>query len=600
MERYADQFMGWLQEMGYSHCFFLAGGGSMHLLDAASKIFRCIPVVHEVTAVISSEYFNESNRSGKKAFALVTTGPGLTNSITGIAGAWLESRECLIVGGQVKRDDLAPDGLRQKGIQEVNGIGLVKSITKASLRISKPVTREIIQQVITEGATERKGPVFIEFCIDASASPASELMEKANSKEGGSVTYPISNWQLSELRSLIMNSKRPLVLLGAGVSQAEILRLEPQLEKLGIPLASTWTGADRANSEYKYYAGRPNTYGMRWANIFQQQSDLLIAIGTRLNLQQTGFNCEDFMPVGSIVHVDIDPNELNKPNPKDRLAIRSTSTEFLTLLIEEFSSAKTLTSREEWLEFLDLVKREVPIIEEFHKNTSDYVNPHVLINLISKNSSKNDIVVTCSSGGTFTATHQSFQNSRGQQIISNKGLASMGYGLAGAIGAAIANPDSRILLFEGDGGFAQNLQDLGTVKSNNLNLKMFIFSNSGYASIRSSQISYFSGNYVGCDVKTGLGLPNWSDICNAYGIEYQRITPEDFVAFHFMHSLDGKKPIFFEVMTDPNLLYTPKVASKILPSGQMSSAAIHDMSPKISPELAAQVFKYLPRELWGQ
>ena len=228
-----------------------------------------------------------------------------------------------------------------------------------------------------------------------------------------------------------------------------------------------------------------------------------------------------------------------------------------------------------------------------------FVNPYFFTNELNKSTKFNDIVVSCSSGGTFTSTHQSFQIKRGQQLISNKGLASMGYGLAGAIGAAFSNPSSRVLLFEGDGGFAQNLQELGTVASNSLNIKIFVVCNDGYASIRSSQKSYFNDNYVGCDISTGLGLPKWLEICNAYGIEYFKIDSQNIFSEKIHELMGSQSPVFFEVSTDPNMLYFPKVASKIIEGGKMTSAAIHDMTPKLPHDVASKVFKYLPQEMWG-
>jgi acetolactate synthase-1/2/3 large subunit len=338
---------------------------------------------------------------------------------------------------------------------------------------------------------------------------------------------------------------------------------------------------------------------MRWANVFQQQADLLIAVGTRLNLQQTGFNFEEFMPVGNVIQVDIDENELEKLNPGIQLGIAIDSDIFLRILVQEITTQSPISERAEWIDFLEIVQNELPLIEEIHNSLEPYVNPYSFINKLSEISDKKDLIVSCSSGGTFTATHQSFLTKREQQLISNKGLASMGYGLAGAIGAAFSNDKSRVLLLEGDGGFAQNLQELGTVAQNHLNIKMFVICNEGYASIRSSQKSYFKDNYVGCDIKTRLGLPKWSEICSAYGIRHIVVDSNNLFNAQFMELFDLNEPIFFEVLTDPNMLYFPKVASKILEGGTMVSSAIHDMSPKISKEKAAKVFKYLPKELWG-
>jgi acetolactate synthase-1/2/3 large subunit len=593
--------MSWLKDLGFTHCFFLAGGGSMHLLDAASKNFICVPVVHEVSAVIAAEYFNESNRNETKAFALVTTGPGLTNAITGIAGAWLESRQCLIIGGQVKRQDLATKGLRQKGIQEVNGIALVETITKGRMRIENPVCQASVSALITLGESPRRGPVFIEFCIDASAAPASSDYEDIDFLEArteSSKSY-ISEEELQQFRQLLSESTRPLLLLGSGVSQKVILELETIFEDLKIPMASTWSGADRTNIDYRYFAGRPNTYGMRWANVYQQQSDLLIAVGTSLNLQQTGFNFEEFMPVGKIIQVNLDSAELEKDNPGIDLGLQVDADEFLKMLPSELEKNTEVQDRLEWTNHLELVKRELPIIESIHISPKPFVNPYSFINELSRSSKFNDVVVSCSSGGTFTSTQQSFLIKRGQQLISNKGLASMGYGLAGAIGVAFSNANSRVILLEGDGGFAQNLQELGTVFNSSLNIKMFIVCNDGYASIRSSQKSYFNDNYIGCDISTGLGLPKWFEICAAYGIEYYKIDSSNIFSARFQELMDSQRPVFFEVSTDPNMLYFPKVESKILEDGKMVSAAIHDMTPKLPHDVARRVFKYLPQDMWG-
>ena len=596
MERFADHLMEWLVDLGYTHCFFLAGGGSMHLVDAASRKFKCVPTVHEVTAVIAAEYFNESSASGEKAFALVTTGPGLTNSITGIAGAWLESRELLVIGGQVKSADLATDGLRQRGIQEVDGISLVRSITKNAIRLTAPITEMQFKQIVTSGTIGRKGPVFIEVCIDASAatmvgSHQSEDFEKRDLPP--EQLFELSTDIQIEISKLISNSKRPLLLLGAGVSREVVLQLEPEFEKIGLPIASTWSGADRSHAEYRYYAGRPNFYGMRWANIFQQQADLLIAVGTRLGLQQTGYNFAEFMPVGKIIHIDIDSHELDKSNPKTDLPICVDGDYFLQELVNLYNKLPNRLDLSEWQTFLRELRHALPQVEVV--SPTNYVNPYGFIHRLSQIALPSDVIVPCSSGGTFTASLQTFINIKGQRLISNKGLASMGYGLAGAIGASLANPAARTILLEGDGGFAQNLQDLGTVRENRLNLKMMIFSNEGYASIRTSQQSYFDGHYVGCDTKTGLGLPNWEEICSAFQINFFRVDATNVFSESFEKAFRDSKPTFFLIDVDPSLIYLPRVGSKILDDGTMVSRPIHDMTPELDPEVASFAFKYLHR-----
>lgn len=599
MTRYADEIMIWLKELGFTHCFMLAGGGSMHLVDAASKIMRCIPVVHEVTAVIAAEYFNDTAPSGEKAFALVTTGPGLTNTLTGVTGAWLESRPLLVLAGQVKKSDLKSADIRQRGIQEVDGISIFNPITKKAIRISDPIRKEEFKEIVLDAELDRPGPVLIEVCIDVSAKPFEAILF-----EGNFVSVKIPSKLKTdlplELISLIQNSERPLILLGGGTSRAAAKKFLVEIETLGVPVACTWGGSDRVSSDYPYYAGRPNTYGMRWSNIFQQQADLLIAVGTSLGIQQTGFNWQDYLPVGKIVHVNIDEAELEKGHPKTEIRINMDSAVFLPLFSNLAKQYWAKQKFENWTDFLNLICDEVPIIEPCHKVGSEYIDPYKLISGISSKCQVNDVITPCSSGGTYTAFNQAFVNTGNQKITSNKGLASMGYGLAGAIGASLANPLSRIVHFEGDGGFLQNIQDLSTVKMNELNIKMFLISNGGYASIRTSQKSYFNGNYVGCDIETGLGIPNWEDLFKAYEIEFYTLNPFEYFDDEFEFRFNSIGPQIFIANADPEQLYLPKVASKINLDGSMSSAAIHDMSPKLSNDSIKHLFKFLPNKLWGQ
>jgi acetolactate synthase-1/2/3 large subunit len=591
--KYSDYFMGTLKKEGFTHCFYVAGGNSMHLLESASRYFTCVPVVHEVTAAIAAEYFTESGT--EKAFALATAGPGLTNMTTGIAGAWLESHELLVVGGQVKSENLKQGGIRQGGIQEIDGVALTKSITKRSVRIETPVSEKVIHELVTEGRSGRKGPVFIEVCLDASAAICDFVDGDAPTPLENSNQYKITDElgnDFDQLIKLIESSSRPLVLLGNGISRKDSQLLVEELVKFKVPIATTWSGADRCSFDYPYYAGRPNTFGMRWANIFQQQADLLVVIGSSLGLQQTGFNISAYLPVGNIVHVDIDETELAKSSPKQRLTINMNSKDFSLILPKLFG--ESLRDVSEWTTFLDFLRRTVPNLEESQISKNPYISPHQVIQSISNMALGENPVVICSSGGTFTAGMQCFENKNGQILLANKGLASMGYGLAGAIGVAFQNLDVNTLLFEGDGGFAQNLQDLGTVASNKLRIKMFITNNQGYASIRTSQKNYFNGNYLGCDIQTGLGFPNWKRIVESYGIKYFELTSETIKSKELISLVDSPEAVFFEVISDPEQMYLPKVSSAINPDGSMSSTPIHDMLPKLPSDVAGAVFKFIP------
>lgn len=598
-ENYSDQLMSWLKAEGYTDCFFVGGGNSMYLLEAASKKMNCRSFVHEVSAVIAAEYFNEASGNSRKAFALLTAGPGLTNAVTGIAGAWLENRGLLIVGGQVKVGDLMGKGMRQRGIQEIDGARLVSSITKESARLDRPFPRSAVVRLVRSAFEGRPGPVFLEVCIDVSTKPSVPRLDDFETTEV--IKKPIrrhSQAQVGRVMQLLKKSSRPLILLGNGLDRRFIEDNLQRFEKLGLPLASTWTGADRAPSTYKYFAGRPNLFGMRWANIIQQQADFIIAVGTRLNLQQTGFNWKSYAPLASIVHVDIDKPELNKGHPKTKIKILEDSSVFLGELLGmlEKSNSDLLPNLKDWNDFIQEVHSLLPEVETLEQDER-YINAHQLIKDVSLLCDSTDTFIACSSGGTFTAALQAIFIKNGQKLLSNKGLASMGYGLAGAIGASISEPNRRVILFEGDGGFAQNLQELGTVSVNNLNLKIFIFDNDGYASIRSTQKRLLQENYLGCDNSSGLGLPDWLSAVSAYGIRVLELNPHAPLDEEFSSLFSDSRPACFIVKCNPSYEYLPKVMSKKDQLGVITSDPLHKMWPPLEESVAKRTLKHLPSGL---
>jgi acetolactate synthase-1/2/3 large subunit len=600
--KYSDYFIDSLVNAGYTHCFFVGGGNVMHLLESARTRMECIAVVHEVSAGIAAEYFNVANReSGKRAFALVTAGPGITNLVTAIGGAWLESRELLIVGGQARTEFLENTSVRQIGHQQIDGRAIIDPISKCSVTITKPISSKDLSDFCNISKSGRKGPVFLEICLDVTAMEVS-----VESLESNSVTSDnpnsvheinLSSEEMVYLQKLFEGSKRPLLLVGGGLDFGFFKQQLDQLRSLGIPIATTWNAADYLDSDDPLFAGRPNTYGMRWANSVIQQSDLVIAIGARLGLQQTGFNWENFVPVGKIVRIDVDSNELNVNHPRSELSLNLDGKNGLISFLriaKESPSKKDLTS---WRDFIQLQRSNLPTVEKATYQFEDYVNPFHLVNELGNLLTKEDSVIPCSSGGSYTSMMQAFSQKQGQLLTNNKGLASMGYGLAGAIGTAVANKSGRTILVEGDGGFAQNLQELGTVKVRNLNLKMFIFSNLGYASIRVSQKAYFNGAYIGCDEATGVGLPEWTQLFKAFEIPSVEITSNLLSNDKALELLKGTGPAAFIVNIHPDQSYLPKVTSKIFSDGKMRSNPIHLMDPPLPNEVSELVFKYLPDSL---
>lgn len=562
----------------------------MHLLESASHVFECVPVVHEVSAGIAAEYFNESQgHNGKKAFALVTAGPGLTNIVTAMAGAFLESRDLLVIGGQVKSTDLAHGKVRQLGIQEIDGMSLVSSLTVASLQIQKPLPRTEIEKVVFSGLSPRKGPVFIEFCLDAQGA---EFLETEDIPGGESV--PSKNpFLLSEqLRAEIKNSQRPVLLVGGGVSRETAKKMQESLENSPIPVMTTWNGTDRISSDAKSYFGRPNTWGQRSANVILQQSDLLIALGTRLGLQQSGFNWEQFMPVGRIIQVDIDPAELGKKNPGIDFPVEANADEVLPLVLDLLDSERSNDEWKSWVEFSRSVKASLPTSEDVNKINGPFINPYDFYIALSEVLMDGDAVVPSSSGASETVAMQSLNQGRNNVVITTKGLASMGYGLAGAIGTALAGAP-RVFHIEGDGGFAQNIQELGTVSANKLNIKTFILCNDGYASIRMTQKSYFDGHYLGCDASTGLGLPDWHLLAKSFGISSTELNPEADLKSEIEKAVALEGPQVILVAVNPDQTYYPKITSQINEQGNLISNPIHLMTPELSTEMSNRVFRYI-------
>jgi len=583
--KYSDQISLWLKETGYTHFFYVGGGNVMHLVESLSRYLHGIPVIHEVAAGIAAEYFNATSKKNK-ALALVTAGPGLTNIVTAAAGAYLESRELLILGGQAKVEDMSNSGLRQRGIQEIDGVSIMKPITKKSILMDKVWTKEYFSGVIHNVSDDRPGPVFIEIPIDIQARKVSVDSSEINFSDK---RLKINNKELAKIQKLLSKSKRPLILIGGGVTRETAHKLADTLKSFGVPVATTWNGIDRIDSKHTCYVGRPNTWGQRSANIIIQQTDLLIVFGSRLGFQQTGFNWKSFCPVGKVIQIDLDEQELNKGHPMIELGLAVEANNAL----EKFLSLKP-PECSEWSNFCKDIRKKIPLFEEgINKEFHGYVSPHKLIKIISNIANSDDVIVPCSSGGANTLMMQMFEQKKGQYVLNDKGLASMGYGLSGAIGASIANPNKRVILVEGDGGFAQNIQELGTLAINKCNIKIFIFDDGGYSSIRMTQRSYFDGRYVGCDTQTGLGLPNWDKLFSSWGLRSLAITPKELEKMEFLDTINDKEPIAYIVKIAPEQTYFPKITSRIKKDGSMESNPLHKMTPELDRETNAIVLRYL-------
>jgi len=582
--KYAEQLTDWLVELGYTHCFFVAGGNIMYLLDGARTRFTCVPVVHEVAAGIASEYFNEAGGSGR-AFAMVTAGPGVSNILTAMGGAWLESRELLVIAGQVKSEDLATNGVRQRGIQEIDGVGLAAPVAKHSVQMRTPMPKAEFVSLVNAGSTGRPGPVFLELCLDAQGSPPIDEHVVATIPQTNTIA---SDSEIELVITQLNSAQRPILLIGGGVGRKTVLALQEELTASGIPVMTTWNAADRIDSKHPSYLGRPNTWGQRAANLLVAQADVIVAVGTRLGMQQTGFHWQQFGRNAYVVHVDIDPSELDKGHPKIDLPICADANNFLSQLLPRVRGNWTV-----WLSYAQDVRIALPLNDPANETGSGFISPYDFYADLARLSQPDDVIIPCSSGGANSVSMQVIEQKLGQVIITNKGLASMGYGLGGAIGASMAHPGKRTFLIEGDGGFSQNLQELATVAVNVLPIKTFIFANNGYGSIRMTQKNYFGGAYLGCDTETGLGFPDWDMLFKSFGIGTITLDKDWSTNKEVLAALRSNKPYGFIVPIDPLQTYWPKITSRIVEGGGMESNPLHMMSPDLDPGLFTKVTKYL-------
>lgn len=587
---YADHVADILVSLGYSHCFLVPGGAIMHLVDAVRTRMECIPVVHEVAAVIAAEYFNVTS-SNARACALVTVGPGVTNALTGMAGAYLDSHDVLVLAGQVKSADLSRGEVRQRGIQELDGVAMAAPVTVSARCIETPIPDEELIKLVTSGIQDRKGPVFLEMCLDAQGAPwpnapaPSGVPGSEVSGEFVEAADLASDVILRELRA----AERPILLVGGGVTHEVAQGCSENLAQLGVPLMTTWNGFDRVADDHPCFAGRPNTWGQRRANVILSQADCIIALGTRLGIQQTGFNWQQWGPpegAGVVVQVDVDKSELTKGHPRvDHLIQADANT-----VLQKIAQGEP-TSITPWWEHIALVNERIPLLDPENHTGDRYLSPYQLVDQLSDVMTGSDVLVPASSGSGQFVPMETFRSTTGQRVVTNKGLASMGYGLAAAIGAS-AGTSSRVVLVEGDGSFSQNIQELGTLALHGWPVKIFLLDNDGYASIRTTQRNYFNGAYLGCDSTTGLGFPDWHVLAQSFGVPSIDVGPNGLQEEAARKLFDQPGPALFVVAVDPEQTYFPKVTSTVTEDGSMKSNPLHEMSPPLPEDVVRVVLAF--------
>ena len=583
MIKLSDYVFKFIEEMGISYVFMLAGGGAMHLVDSLGRCQKTQYVcnLHEqACAIAAGAYAQYTNNLG---VALVTTGPGGTNTVTGVAGAWLDSTPCLFLSGQVKSADLKDArGVRQMGFQEIGIIDIVRSITKYAVMVTAPQQiRYHLEKAVYLARSGRPGPVWLDIPLDVQAAQIdeNELIRFDKKEMRAPDDKQLLQKQVGETIKLFNQAERPVILVGNGVRLAgavnEFMKLT---ELMQVPVLTTWKAMDLIAEGHLLYTGRPGATGQRGANFTQQNADWLLVIGARLDYGQTGYSHQNFAHAASKVIVEIDPAEIGKLEMPVDVPACADAGDFMREIIRQREKIIP-RDRNGWLSRCKAWQAKYPVILPEYRAETEYVNNYVLIDVLAEEMSGEDILVPGSSGASSEITMQAFRVKEGMRIFNTQGLGPMGFGVSAAIGGCLAGGGKRTICIDGDGGFAMNLQELETVSRLQLPIKIFVLNNRGYASIRNTQRTYFEGHLVGCDDSSGLTLPDTEKIAAAFGIHYLKIENHSHIRQQVQDALEYNGPVICEVMISPDQQAAPRITSRQQPDGSMVSMPMEDMWP---------------------
>ncbi|OGC92568.1 MAG: acetolactate synthase [candidate division Zixibacteria bacterium RBG_16_53_22] len=571
-------------EAGIRHVFMITGGGAMHLNNSLGKHPRLEVLFnhHEQAAAMAAESY--ARVSGKCALVCVTSGPGGTNAITGVLGAWQDSIPMLVVSGQVRYDTTVRSTgikLRQLGDQEFDITKAVESMTKYCVMVTEPSEiRYHLERAICLAQTGRPGPCWIDIPMNvqgAAIDPA-KLSGHDPAEDPEEVPPVVPPGTIREIIALLGKAKRPVVMAGSAIwlagAQPEFLKL---VDLLNIPVVTAFNAHDCIPSAHPFFVGRPGTIGDRAGNFAVQNSDALLVLGCRLNIRQIGYSWKTFAREAYKIVVDIDPLELAKPTVTPDLPVLADVGEVIRLLVRELP-ANGLPGKGEWLEWCRQRKERYPVVLKEYWERDKLVNPYCFVEVLTEFLPEGQIIVT-GDGTACVCTFQAAQVKKGQRLYSNSGCAPMGYDLPAAIGACVGSGRSRIVCLAGDGSIQMNLQELQTIVHNKLPIKIFVINNNGYHSIRQTQENFFGRPLVGCDPESGVSFPDMEKIAGAFGIPFVRCATHQDLTRTITGTLGGDGPSMCEVMVAPDQPFAPKTSSHRLPDGRIVSRPLEDLAP---------------------
>jgi acetolactate synthase I/II/III large subunit len=574
---------------GVKHVFMLPGGGCMHLCDSLGRNadLTYICNLHEQACAIAADAYGQyTNNLG---VALVTTGPGGTNAITGVAAAWLDSTPCLFLSGQVKRADMKGDrGVRQMGFQEIDIASLVRPITNYAVTVTDPLTiRYHLEKALCLARQGRPGPVWLDIPLDVQAAEISEAdlrpFDAAELALPG-VASPLEPSLVARAARQTVDwlkaAQRPVLLVGNGVRLDNALpEFQQLLARLKIPVLTTWKAADFLAEDHPLFAGRPGSVGQRGANFTQQNSDLLLVLGARLDLGQTGYVHRNFARGARKIIVDIDPAELGKLDMAVDLPVPCGAKAFLGALCAALESEAAQFNFAPWLQRCRDWKQRYPILLPEFAHLPDGISNYTLTEALSQCMTADDLLIPGSSGACSETTMQAFKVKAGQRVFNSEGLGPMGFGLPAAIGGCLASGGRRTISIDGDGGFIMNIQELEVVHRLNLPIKFFVLDNNGYNSIRQTQNAYFQGKLMASDPSSGLTLPDYRKVAEAFGIETCAINTTEEIEPVVAAMLSHGRPMVRVARISPAHTTSPRLSSGRRADGSMYSKPLEDLWP---------------------
>lgn len=585
----SDYVAKFLTENGIKDLFLISGGGIMHLLDSVARqegLNLVFNLNEQATGICADSYAQFTNNLGA---CLVTTGPGATNAITGCAGAWVDSSAVLYISGQTKTADMGQlKGLRQFGAQEIAIVPMVKPITKYAVTVMRADEIKYHLEKAVHFATHgRKGPVWIDIPLDIQGSEVDlpDLIGFSSESEQLIETYAVEPNVISRVYELINHSERPVVLMGHGVTvsnRGEELHL--LLDEFKIPVLATWRAKGIYGDMDELFMGYPGIPAPRYANYVLQNSDFLLIIGSRLNPAITAYAENNFAPNATKVIVDIDNNEINKLLIPFELKINTNAGTLIDALI--LNKEKYLNKpRENWINYCKNMKAKYPLRDEVQPlDNEGKVDGFQFADRLSDYISSEDIVVGSSSGRTCGISHMALRLKRGQKFITSMGIGSMGWCLPSAIASCIASARKRTILLEGDGSLQHNIQELALIRAYNLPIKLFILSNTGYASIYMMQKNNFGANYSGCTEDTGVSFPSLESIAATYGLTFYSIRTDNEIEEALKAIMADDRPTICELLCSLNFDEIPKSITTVNPGGTFSSSKLENLYPYVDDD----------------